>query len=197
MKQINIQNRKIESQTLMIKKRGFVPGTIYGQSIKNTPIKAKRNELKSALTGEGEIYQVMSGRGPIFVKFGEIQVDPDTQEFTYFSLVQMNLENEKSFDVPIYLKGQPVGVKKGGVLHVIKDDLVIDGEPSLIPLEVIGNVSEMEIGDKLTVDDLDIPNRVSTQVDESQVIAICKPPEKSAPLLDKEAMENLFPSYGN
>lgn len=132
----------------------------------------------------------MSKNGPIFVKFGEIQRDPVTHDFIHFSLVQMPQGVENEVNIPVNLTGTPVGVKKGGVLVVMKDEITVNGKPRSIPERIVANVSGLDIGDKLTVDNLNIPNRVDAMEDESEVVAICRPPVKEVTILTKESIAN-------
>jgi large subunit ribosomal protein L25 len=78
----------------------------------------------------------------------------------------------------------PIGVKKGGTLVMIKDEVTVNGKPRAIPKKLEANISNMEIGDKLTVDDLMIPKKVDSLDDESEVVAICKPPVKEISVVD-------------
>ena len=47
-----------------------------------------------------------------------------------------------------------------------------------MPNMIEANVASLDIGDKLTVDDLKIPGKVEATIDEDEVVAICKPRAK-------------------
>lgn len=178
MNNFKIQERELTKKTQVLRKGGMVPGILYGPSIESKVIKASYTDLVKALDSSGEIYQVESDKGPIMAKFGEIQEDPVTHKYLHFSLVEMPKGVENEVNVPIKLKGTPVGVKKGGILVILKDEVTVSGTPRSIPETLNANVLNMDIGDKLTIGDLSLPNRVDSTEDMSEVIAICKPPVK-------------------
>lgn len=178
MNKLKIEDRKEGMKLHKMRTGGFIPGTMYGPTIKNKTIKASFNELNRATKKTGEVYQIQTKNGPVFVKFGEIQQDPVSQDFIHFSLVEMPRGVKNEIEVPIALEGTPKGVTKGGVLVVMKDELTINGAPRSIPEEIKVNVSKLDIGDKLTIDDLNIPKKVESMEDESQIVAVCKAPAK-------------------
>jgi large subunit ribosomal protein L25 len=178
MNTLKIQPRNIERKPHVLRENGIIPGMLYGPNIQNNAVKASSNELYKALQRPGEVYEVMSKNGPVLVKFEEIQTHPVTREFIHFSLVQMPKGVENEVDIPVNIKGTPIGVKKGGVLMVLKDELTVNGVPRSIPKEVVANVSDLDIGDKLTVEDLEIGNKVETPENDDEVIAVCKTPIK-------------------
>jgi len=80
-----------------------------------------------------------------------------------------------------------VGTKKGGILVVIKDEIALTGKPAVMPSQIIGDVTDLAIGDKLTIDDLNIPMKVEVLENGKQVVAICRAPatkEKAAVLIE-------------
>jgi large subunit ribosomal protein L25 len=180
---IKIEKRDLEKKASELRSNGYVPGTIYGPDIKSTAIKTSFMELRKATKSSGEIYKVLSSKGYIFVKINELQKDPMTNDFVHFSLVHLPREVPSPVDIPVNFKGTPIGVKKGGTFIVMKDEVTINGKPHSLPEQLIANVSNLGIGQKLTVDDLNIPKKVDAMDDEAQVIAFCSAPVKAAPLM--------------
>ncbi len=183
---INIRKRHLEKNTKKLREEGFVPGVIYGVNIKSTPIKMEKNKLKRVIDESGEVYQVNSASGPVYVKIEGIQKDPLTNELVHFTLMEMPKGLKSDIDVPVTLKGTPIGLKKGGVLVIMKDEVTVKGKPKTIPAALEANVSNMDIGDKLTLSDFNIPKMIDLMEENSEVIAICKPPAKEVPVIEEE-----------
>ena len=68
------------------------------------------------------------------------------------------------------------GVKEGGVLEQVTRELTIEALPTDIPDSLQHDVSEMEIGDTLTLEALTPPSDVTLVDDPETVIATLTPP---------------------
>ena len=189
MNRIKVLKRDLEVNKNVLRAKGIIPGTIYGPMIENTPIKTTTRELTRANGSSGEVYLVNIRKVPLFVKIGDIQRDPVTQRLIHFSLVQMPEGLDNNVQIPVNFKGTPLGVKRGGRLVIIKDQIKVHGKPILIPEHIDANISRMDIGDKLTVHDLTIPSRVDAINKNSEVIAVCRPSEKKISMLADELNE--------
>lgn len=196
MNTIKVKNRSLNRKPRELRKIGMVPGTLYGPGVPTTPIKMGAFELEKMLARDGEIYQVKSPSGNVMVKFGDIQREPVSQELLHFSLVQLPRGEKNEVEVPIDITGTPEGVKKGGVLVVLKDNIPVEGMPSKIPEMLTGDVSDLDIGDSLKVRDLKIPKPIDVSIEDSEVVAICRPPAKVTKLNDEIENESvdLMPS---
>jgi large subunit ribosomal protein L25 len=195
MDTLKIQKRNMNNKTHHLRDNGMIPGTIFGPTIDSFPIKLTHKQLREANENKGEVYRVKWQDNSFFVKFGEIQTDPITQEYLHFSLVQLPKNVENDVEIPVNLKGTPIGVKKGGTLVVMKNEVTINGVPRLIPDQVEANVSKLDIGDKLEVKDLKLPKKLDTKDNLSEVVAVCTPPVKATestsdePLLESSSTE--------
>ncbi len=176
MNKIKIENRILDSKSHELRNQKIIPGVIYGPTINTEPIKATLREIKKATEQPGEIYQVNHCDKSLFVKFENIQKDPVSHELLHFSLVQIPQGAEGKVEIPIQLNGTPFGVKKGGVLLTIKDSVTVNGKPRSIPKKIEADISNLKIGDKLTVHDLNIPKKVYAVDHRTDIIAVCRPP---------------------
>lgn len=176
MNKLNVKVRDIDRKVSDLRSSQVVPGIIYGPSIDSTPVKVPKNELRKVLDKSGEVYKVSSKRGPVMVKFEEIQKDPVSREILHFSLVELPKGVETSVEIPIELKGTPKGIKEGGILVTLRDELTINAKPVSLPDEISVDISKLEIGDKITVGDLNLSDKIDPELDNDEVIAICTSP---------------------
>ena len=189
MNKINIKNRHLENKNHELRDVGIVPGILYGPTVKNTAIQLSSKELRKVTSNPGEVYEVSQKNRTVFVKFGEIQTDPVSHDFIHFSLVQMPKGVENEVEVPVSFKGTPIGVKKGGTLLVMKDEIKVNGKPRAIPENVEVNITNLDIGDKITIDDLRIPKKINAIDDDSEIVAICQPPMLKEAFVDAEELD--------
>lgn len=192
MNKLKIEQRNTDKKIRLMRESGIIPGTMYGPNIDNTPIKVSETELKRALQKPGEVYQVKSKNRSVLVKFGEVQTHPVTNDFLHFSIVEMPRGEKSDIELPVDLKGTPIGVKKGGTLVVLKDEVTVSGMPKLMPEKLEANISQLDIGDKITVDNLKMPKKLETIDDDSEVIAVCQPPTKEIEVQAEETEESEY-----
>lgn len=189
MKFLNIEERSIFRNPKDIRRNNFVPGVFYGPNVDVTPVKAQRQDLLRKYNGLGEILWVESRGRKVMVKVDELQRDPVSNDPLHFSLVELPMGEETKVDIPVKLNGIPKGVKDGGSLMVLKEELAVSGLPKKIPAFVSKNVRKMKIGDKLTIEGLNINNNLEVLDDESEVVAICVPPIKDEAIIESPSGE--------
>ena len=178
MNSLKIGKRSDHMPLKSMRLKGVIPGIIYGQSIANTPITALRRDLNRATERSGEVYIVKVENKTVYTRIERIQRDPVTREMLHFSLVQLPTGQYSEVLVPIVLKGEPKGKKNGGVLVHIKEEVPIKGRPNSIPDQIEVDVSDLDVGDKVQIESLQLPKTVELGEGEIDIIAFCSPPAK-------------------
>jgi large subunit ribosomal protein L25 len=79
-------------------------------------------------------------------------------------------------EVPVRLVGISPGVKEGGIMEHLRHDVEIRCIPSKIPEALDLEISEMNIGDSVTVADLVVPEDIEVLTDAAATIASVVPP---------------------
>ena len=88
----------------------------------------------------------------------EIQKDPVTVELIHVDFVEIDLEKQAEFSVPLKFKGTPKGVDLGGDLQVLRTEIQLFGRPLDIPDVVVSDITALEQGGKgLSYGDIAVP----------------------------------------
>lgn len=176
MNKLNIMPRKLIEKNTRLREKNYVPGVLIGEQRENEFVKMRKTDLDQALSRDGEVYTVQRGDKEIFVKVSEVQRDPVHHKPIHFSLEKMTKGETSEVEIPISFRGEPEGVKSGGVFVILKDTIRVAGKPRKIPKQIEVDSSKLEVGDKLTINDL--ANKKDIEINENnlEVIAICKPP---------------------
>jgi large subunit ribosomal protein L25 len=108
----------------------------------------------------------------------ELSRHPVTGETIHVDLLRVRLDQKIESTVVLELVGTEVapGVKDGGVLEHVTRELTIEALPNDIPDSMSHDVSEMQIGDTLTLESLRPPATVTLIDDPETVIATLTPP---------------------
>jgi large subunit ribosomal protein L25 len=167
-----------------LRRGGRVPGVVYGGGIEAIGFDADARELRLALAGSGAVLELSidGGKGsPVVLK--EAQRDPLHGETTHVDLLRVKLDEEIHATVPLDLQGadDSPGVREGGVLEQITRELNVQALPTAIPESIVHDVSEMAIGDTLSLSAIAAPAGVTFLDDvEETIVATLSPPRLQA-----------------
>lgn len=120
--------------------------------------------LRLRLEGEEGVERVVMVR--------DLQSDPVRGTFLHADLLRISMDREVEVEVPIELKGTPVGVTEGdGHLGQLLWNLAVRCLPDAIPASVKADVSGLNIGDVLHVGDLQLPGGVTLLTEPEEAVA--------------------------
>src|SRR5262249_45857644 len=165
-----------------LRKQGLIPGVLYGRE-QPVPILVAERELRAALhtpAGTHAVLDVEIDGGkqlPEILK--EFQRDRVRGLTTHVDLQEVPLDQPIQSAVVVTLHGEPVGVKEGGVLSQVSNEVNVEGLPLEIPQHLELDVSEMHIGDSLRLAELQVPDTITLLDDlESTVLATVTVPTR-------------------
>ena len=113
----------------------------------------------------------------------EAQRDPVRGETVHVDLLRVRLDQAIHAVVPLELTGvdDSPGVKEGGVLEQITRELNVEALPTAIPESILHDVSEMQIGETISLIRLAAPEGVTLLDDlEETMVATLSPPRLQA-----------------
>ena len=135
-----------------LRKKGFVPGVLYGKKIGSIPISVQETDLGKL--GGAHLYEVTLPGGAYPAVIREIQKHPISGELRHVDFQQVELDKKIRTEIPVLAVGVPAGQKNGGVLQLGERTVEIEAFPDDIPDYLEVDVTNLEIGDKYTVADL-------------------------------------------
>ncbi len=177
-----------------MRQEGKIPAVIYGHGIEAQPITLNTHEVELAiLHGERFLEVDLDGKKQnALIK--EVQYDTFGQDILHVDLARVSLHERVEVTVPIELRGTPAGVNEGGVLQQIAAEVGVECEVSAIPEEITVSVTEMNIGDSLSMKDLPLPAKTKLTDDpESVVCTVSIVTEEELPEEEEAAEEAAEP----
>lgn len=188
-----VRERIGKGESKRLRRNGFIPAILYGGSAGSIPIKFERKEIVRKVSFkdlEHTVYTIKldDGRG-YDVLLKEIQVDPLTDEIVHLDFLELEKGKMVTVEVPIVLLGKDVckGVKMGGILEQQLWSVEVECLPRNIPERIEVDITELEIGDAIHVEDLKLPEGVKVLEDpETTVVVISEPVEEE---VAEEAVE--------
>ena len=130
----------------------------------------------------------IDGDGGCPVVLKELTRHPLSGETTHIDLLRVRLDRAITATVVVELLGgeDAPGVKEGGVLEQVAREVEVEALPNDIPDVLEHDVSEVQIGDTVTVGSVETPSGVTIVTDAEAVLATVTPPR-----LQVEAEEEI------
>ncbi len=155
---------------------GKIPGTVYGLDLPATTVTIDRAELRRALStpaGVNALIELRYGSESHFTLVKEIQRDPVRRDPIHVDMQRIDPEKPMSLTVPITMTGEAKKVtSNGGFVDQELNALKVSVRPDSIPNELRISITDLEIGDTLTVADLRLPAGVESEIDESAPVIV-------------------------
>jgi large subunit ribosomal protein L25 len=167
----------------------MVPGVVYGGGQNPISFQVDDRTLRHVLASAGAVVDLSvdgaAGTPVVLKELTRHAVDGHT---VHVDLLRVRLDQAIQATVAIVLTGEELapGAKEGGVLESVTRELTVEALPNDIPDSIEHDVSEMQIGDTLTVEALRVTDGVKILDEPDVVIAILSPPR-----LQTEAEEGL------
>jgi large subunit ribosomal protein L25 len=178
-----------------LRREGLVPGVVYGQGGEARPFQVSQRELRTLLSqGHTLLDLELDGSKAVPVVIKEEQHHPVRGDVVHLDCLEVRLDEEIQSEVPIELEGsdQAPGVREGGVLEHVTREVTMEALPAEIPEQITVDVSEMVIGDTISLATVIAPAGTKFIVDEPEEITIAtlSPPrveEEPEPEVEEEA----------
>ncbi len=177
---------KGKGEARKLRRNGYIPAVIYGGELGNRPLAVVAKGIVNYLKGEvseAKIWKLnIEGVGEKDVIIKDVQKHPVTGEILHVDFYEVTYGQLISLAVPIRIVGEAVGVKKGGTLEILKDEIEIECLPRNMIEELEVDVSELDLGDTLFVRDIKAPEGIKiTEDPEQPVVTIVAPEEEETP----------------
>jgi large subunit ribosomal protein L25 len=175
-----------------LRAQGLVPGVLYGKG-HTRPIVVSERNLRTAMTGPSGLHAILDvvieGQKTVHPSIlAEYQQDPLRGTIAHIDLREVRLDQPIHANVVIQLVGEPAGAKTGGMLSLVAREVHVEALPADVPEHIEVDVSHMEVGDVLRLEDVP-PIENVTILDDLQetVIATVSVPRGFQELEEAEA----------
>ncbi len=142
-----------------VRQSDMVPGVIYARGEDNLHIKVDEPKFRKAYREAGSATILgldLDGKEiPVIIK--EVQKDPIKDEFIHVDFQKVSMDETIRVLVPIVLEGRDDIKVQPSILAQQLDEIEIECLPMDLPEgDIELDVSEMQIGDSIMIEDLDI-----------------------------------------
>jgi large subunit ribosomal protein L25 len=137
---------------------GVIPGVLYGNG-NSRAIAVPERDLRTAVSGPSGMHAildvVLEGQKTVHPSvLAEYQQDPIRGTITHIDLREVRLDQPIHAAVVVHLVGESPGVKSGGVLSLVTREIHVEALPTDVPEHIDADLTGMEVGDVLRLEDL-------------------------------------------
>jgi len=165
--ELNIEIREKSGKGVARKLRaaGKLPAVVYGKGLEPAPIVVDPSELEAAVSGESGLNTLITLTGAKelagkVVVLKNADVHPIRRDMISADLHVINLTEKSSFMVPVNTIGTAAGQKEGGSLQLVRNELEVLCLPTQVPQSIDIDVTELQIGDTIHIEDIAVPEGV-------------------------------------
>ena len=184
---LTVEKRELSGKKYARKYRrnGYVPCVVYNKDINLLGNIDKRefmkaySKLQNPETAIFELRYKVNGEEqnyPSILK--EIQTDPVNDDILHLDFYYITKGEKIHLTVPVYLVGEAVGVKKGGILEHLIRELEVRCYPDNIPEKIEVDISVLDIGDSIHVGDISIEGVEILEEPETVIVLVGAPKEE-------------------
>ena len=201
----NIRDNSTKGQLNAIRNNGNVPAIIYGGKDQNQKVSISKKLLKVLIEKENFLSNIISlnidGK-PQNVLPREIKYHILSDEPTHVDFLRVIPGVKIKIEVPVTFINheKSPGLKRGGVLNIVRRKIELKGPSEKIPESIIIDLNEVDIGESFKISSVKLDSEVSPTIQGRDFViatlaapTVMKEPEKPA---EAEAAEGAEGAEG-
>ncbi|MDH4264396.1 MAG: 50S ribosomal protein L25/general stress protein Ctc [Deltaproteobacteria bacterium] len=187
--EVFLRTEKGKGAAHRIRREGKIPAVLYGRAMETYSLSLNPEELKKILTSGARENTLIGLRmiGPGSEKIGnrvvmlkDLQVHPIKRNYLHADFYAVAMDEKIEVEVPIHLTGKAEGTKSGGILEQPRREVRVRCLPTDIPEFIEVDVSGLQIGDSLHVQDIRSSSKFEIVAETNFTVASVTPPISEA-----------------
>ena len=167
------------------RRQGKVPGVIYGAHLAPSLIALEPRAVMRELHRAGwqsRLYEIKINGDATRALIRDVQFHPVTDAPEHVDFQRLAAGEQIRVSVPVHFEndGLSPGLKRGGVLNVIRHTVEVYTDPEHIPEQFTANLADLDFNDAVRWEDLTGTEHTRAAIARNFVIATVAPPTKQA-----------------
>ena len=149
-----------------LRSEGFIPAVLYGGKQSNLNISLKKMHLKNLIKTEtfmSKVFDLEIDGSSEKALPREIAYDPVSDEPIHIDFIRIVKGSKLILEIPVKFinSEKSPGLKKGGVLNIVRRKVELKCPTENIPNEIIVDLNNIEINTSLKISSVKLPENVS------------------------------------
>jgi large subunit ribosomal protein L25 len=169
----NIREKVSKGENHRLRNEGRIPGVIYGLNAANFSVEFAQQEIFDILNkaGNSTIVDVNINGSNEKAMLKEVQRDPLTRKITHVDLQRVDNIHKVHAKVPVVVRGEERLKGMGAMAQIQIDHVEVECTPDKLPRQIVADISMLDIGEKLTVAQLEVAEEIAVLNDPNSIIA--------------------------
>ncbi|MEW4369004.1 50S ribosomal protein L25 [Paenibacillus kandeliae] len=178
-----------------LRSSGRTPGVVYGPDLGSIPVHVDSKELQAqARRGGADIFSLNVDGKDVQVLLKDIHRREG--RITHVDFLQVSSKKPITVSVPLDFHGEAKGTKEGGIFQHQTTELEVTGLAKDLPSILTVDISELAIGDSVTAADVQLPDGVTLNSNEEDIIASVAVPRVADEDLETPSASDEEPAAG-
>lgn len=157
------------NKSKQVRKSGKLPAIIYGDGKDPLTISIDIYDLRKELsksTFKNKLYDISIGNTKTRVLVQDINQNPITDQLEHIDFLRVNPKTRVTIEVPVSFINdtQSPGIKRGGVLNIVRHTIEVNCPVNKIPDTFEFNLADLEVGDSIHISHTNIDEEVETTI---------------------------------
>jgi large subunit ribosomal protein L25 len=178
-----------------LRREGKIPAVLYGPKTEpillSVDIKDIEQILKQGTVGQALLSLVIQNGEKVTkaAMIKELQRHPVSGKYLHIDFYEIDMQRKINTTVPVVVKGQSKGVEVGGIMQIVRRELEVFCLPSAIPEAFEVDITELDIGDSVHVQEIQLPDGVELPEDVDFTVITILAPKVEEEVVEEEELE--------
>lgn len=155
-----------------LREQGQVPAVVYSSRMDSEHVTVPEKEIRASLKRNPHaiLKVALPSNSKESVIIHHVQKDTLTGQLLHVDFLQIDMKEKLDTTVAVHFIGEAKGTKEGGILQVESHEVMIRCMPNKLPESLSLDISNLSIGEHLTVADLKAPKNVEVLSDPETIL---------------------------
>ncbi|MCA9047340.1 MAG: 50S ribosomal protein L25 [Planctomycetaceae bacterium] len=161
-----------------LRKQGRIPGNLYGFGKGSVNISVSAEDVEHLVSKGSRVVDVTLDGTTEKAVVQELQWDVFSTHVQHIDLMRVDPTAMATVDVPLEIRGEPIGLKDGGELRQLQTAVTVSCPAFRVPRSIPVRVGPLKIGGSVSVKDLSAPDEVNITTPGDVVVVELIDPKK-------------------
>lgn len=164
-----------KNENRRLRAAGQIPAVAYGQGRSARSLAVSPDAVAAALhsdRGRNVVVELDVEGKTTEAMIAEYQYHPVTRKLLHADFIEVAEDTQVVVNVPLRLTGKAKGIVMGGKLRQVFREIPVQCKPSAIPVEIVHDITEIDLDQHVAARDLKLPDGVSVVLREKQTVAL-------------------------
>ena len=178
-----------------LRREDKIPAVLYGPQTEpillSVDIKDIEKILKQGTIGQTLLSLVIQNGEKVTkaAMIKELQRHPVSGKYIHIDFYEIDMNRKINTTVPVVVKGQSKGVELGGILQIVRREVEVFCLPSAIPEAFRVDITELDIGDSVHVNEIQLPEGIELPEDVDFTVVTILAPKVEEEVVEEEELE--------